>query len=123
MNKVALIGRLGGDVELKSVSGTNVANFSLATDESWKDKDGVKQSKTEWHKIVAWGKTGEVLSKFFSKGDPIYLEGSIHTRSWEDKDGVKRYSTEVKASSFEFLPKPQEKQESFDNTEFEGVPL
>jgi len=119
MNKVALIGRLGGDVELKNVSGTNVANFSLATSEKWKDKDGVLQSKTEWHNIVAWGKTGEILSKFFSKGDPIYLEGSICTRSWE-KDGEKKYKTEVKASSFEFLPKPQEKSVQ---EEFEGVTL
>lgn len=104
VNKVILVGRLGKDVELRYTSNGNaVANFSLATSDSWTDKEGKKQEKTEWHNIVAWGKTGENCAQYTSKGSQVYLEGSIHTRSYDDKSGNKRYVTEVVAQRVQFL--------------------
>ena len=105
VNKAIILGRLGGDVEVKyTPSGTAVANFSVATSEQWKDKDtGEKQEKTEWHKIVAWRKQAELMGEYFGKGDQIYLEGRLETRSWETDDGVKHYMTEIIMSSFSFV--------------------
>ena len=104
VNKVILIGNLGKDPELKfTPSGQSVCTFSLATNERYTDKSGQKQSKTEWHNIVAWGKTGETLSKYFHKGDSVYLEGKITTRSWENKEGQMVYRTEIVVSQFTFL--------------------
>ena len=102
MNRVTLLGHIGNPPELKSV-GTDgkVVNFSIATDESYKDKSGKKIEKTEWHNIVAWGTLAETISKYFVKGSEILIEGKISTRSYE-KDGVKHYSTEIVASNFEF---------------------
>lgn len=103
MNRVTLLGRLGNDPDVRYVQdGTAVANFSLATSEKWKDKKGDLQEKTEWHKCVAWGKQGENIGKYFSKGSEILVEGSLQTRSWEDKEGNKRYTTEVKVNRFSF---------------------
>jgi single-strand DNA-binding protein len=104
VNKVILIGRLGADPEVKyTQSGDPVANFSLATDESWKNERGEKQGKTEWHKIVAWRKVAELAKQYLGKGKQIYLEGKLQTRSWEDKDGNKRWTTEIVAASIQFL--------------------
>lgn len=95
-NKVNLIGRLGKDPEIKRLeSGQIVANFSIATSETFKDKEGQKQEKTEWHNIVAWGKLAEIIEKYVKKGDEIVVEGKLTNRSWEDKEGHKRYTTEV----------------------------
>jgi len=103
MNRVTLLGRLGNDPEVRSIQdGTQVANFSLATSEKWKDKNGEKQEKTEWHRCVAWGKTGENIGKYFKKGSEILVEGSLQTRSWDDKEGNKRYTTEIKVNRFDF---------------------
>jgi single-strand DNA-binding protein len=103
INKVMLIGRLGQDPELKyTPSGIAVANFSVATSDSWTDKSGQKQEKTEWHRIVVWGKLAELCNQYLSKGRQAFLEGSLQTRSWE-KDGVKRYSTEIVAKNVQFL--------------------
>lgn len=114
INKVLLIGRLGVDPVLKSTaSGESVVNFSLATSESWKDRDGKKQQKTEWHKIVIWGKLAEVCEEYLSKGDQIYLEGKLQTRSWKDsKTDETKYITEIVGSNVDFLEtkKTQEKQ-------------
>ena len=104
VNKVILIGRLGQDPESRfSADGTQVANFSLATSEVWKDKLGEKQEKTEWHRCVAWRKTAELIVQYTQKGSMLYVEGKLQTRSWDDKDGVKRYTTEIVINTIEFL--------------------
>jgi single-strand DNA-binding protein len=104
LNKVMLIGHLGQDPELRHTqSGAAVCNFSLATTDRWKDKQGEKQEKTEWHRCVAWGKPAEVLAKYLTKGSQVYIEGSLETKQWEDKDGNKRYTTEIKVREFTFL--------------------
>ncbi len=104
VNKVILVGRLGQDPELKSTpSGASVANFSVATNESWVDKSGQKQERTEWHRVVVWGKIAEICSKYLSKGRQVYIEGSLQTRSWDDQSGQKRYTTEVRAQTVQFL--------------------
>jgi single-strand DNA-binding protein len=104
INKVILIGRLGQDPELKyTPSGSAVCNFSLATSESWADKSGQKQEKTEWHRIVVWGKLAELCNQYLAKGRQAFVEGSLQTRSWEGKDGQKRYTTEINARNIQFL--------------------
>lgn len=109
VNKVILLGRVGQDPQLKYTQGGQaVANFSVATSEKWKSKDGTQQEKTEWHKIVAWGKTAELCAEYVSKGDLIYIEGSLETREWE-KDNQKRQTTEVKARTVQFLGGSKEK--------------
>jgi single-strand DNA-binding protein len=105
INKVILIGRLGSDPEVRyTPSGVAVANFSVATSEEWKNKDtGEKQERTEWHRIVAWRRLGEICGEYLSKGKQIYVEGRIQTRSWDDRDGNKKYTTEIIASDIQFL--------------------
>jgi single-strand DNA-binding protein len=104
INKVILIGRLGQDPELKyTPSGSAVCNFSMATSESWADKSGQKQEKTEWHRIVVWGKLAELCNQYLAKGRQAFVEGSLQTRSWEGKDGQKRYTTEINARNIQFL--------------------
>ena len=102
-NKVTLVGRLGADPEVKyTQSGTPVATFNLATSETWK-KDGNKQEKTEWHKIVAWENLGEVCGKYLTKGKLVLIEGKLQTRSWEDKEGNKKQVTEIVARDMKML--------------------
>jgi single-strand DNA-binding protein len=104
VNKVILIGRLGGDPELKyTPGGTAVATFSMATNMYWKDQEGNQQEKTEWHRIVTWRKTAEFVGEWFKKGGLVYVEGRLQTRSWDDKDGIKRYTTEVVADNVDFI--------------------
>ena len=104
MNVIYLMGYLGQDPETKPVGDTTVTNFSLATSERWTDKNGDKQSITTWHRCVSWGKQGEIIAKYFSKGDPILVTGSIQKRDYDDKEGVKRQAVDVKVSSFQFIP-------------------
>ena len=104
VNKVILVGNLGSDPELRNTpSGTAVCEFRLATNESWKGKDGQSQDRTEWHRIVVWGLVGENCAKFLAKGRQVYIEGRLQTRSWEDKEGNKRYTTEIVARDVQFL--------------------
>jgi single-strand DNA-binding protein len=104
VNKVLLIGNLGADPELRYTNtGTAVANFRIATNEVWTDKNGEKQERTEWHQIVVWGKQGENCGKYLKKGRPVFVEGRLQTRSWEDQSGNKRYTTEVVAQAVQFL--------------------
>ena len=105
VNKAILIGRLGADPEVKFLpSGSAVANFNIATDDSWTDKGtGQKQERTDWHRIVAYGRTAEIAGQYLKKGREVYIEGSIHTREWNDKDGNRRYTTEIKAQTLQFL--------------------
>ena len=104
INKVIIVGRLGSDPEVRyTPDGTAVANFSVATSDEWSDKaTGEKKERTEWHRIVAWRKLGEICGEYLSKGRQVYVEGKLQTRSWE-KDGITRYSTEIVASDVQFL--------------------
>jgi len=104
VNKVIVVGRLGADPELKSVgNGQNVARLSVATSENWTGKDGQKQERTEWHRIVVWGRQAENCAKHLTKGRQVYVEGRLQTRSWEDQQGQKKYATEIVASTVQFL--------------------
>jgi single-strand DNA-binding protein len=105
VNKVILVGRLGQNPEVRyTPSGAAVANFSVATNENWVDKaSGQKQEKTEWHKVVVWGKTAENCNQYLSKGRQVYIEGRLQTRQWQDKDGQTKYTTEVQAQTVQFL--------------------
>jgi single-strand DNA-binding protein len=105
INKVIIVGHLGKDPEVRyTPSGSAVANFSVATSETWKDKTtGEKKERTEWHRIVAWDKLGEICGEYLSKGRQVYVEGRLQTRSYDDKEGVKRYTTEIVATDVQFL--------------------
>jgi single-strand DNA-binding protein len=105
VNKVILIGNLGRDPEVRyTTGGTPVANFTLATGEQWTDSStGEKKERTEWHKIVVWGKQAEIAGQYLRKGKQVYVEGSLQTREWTDREGNKRYTTEVKALRFQML--------------------
>lgn len=104
LNKAILIGRLGKDTEIRyTPNGKAVANFSVATDESYKKEGGEKVEKTEWHKVVAFDKLAEICGKYLTKGKLVYIEGKIQTRSWEDKDGSKKYTTEIVANTMKML--------------------
>jgi single-strand DNA-binding protein len=104
INKVILIGRLGNDPEVRyTPDGTAVANFNIATSDEWTDKgSGERKERTEWHRVVAWRRLGEICGEYLSKGRQVYVEGKLQTRSWE-KDGVTRYTTEIIASDVQFL--------------------
>ena len=109
LNMVQIIGRLGRDVELKySQSGTAVASMSVATDESYTDRDGNRVDRTEWHRIVAYGKTAENCANFLAKGSLVYVEGSLQTRKWTDQQGNDKYSTEIKAQRVQFLNRKED---------------
>ncbi len=104
VNKAILVGNLGRDPELRyTASGTAVANFTLATTENIRSKDGEREDRTEWHRIVAWGRTAELCAQYLNKGRSVYIEGRIQTREWEDKEGQKRRTTEVVANTVQFL--------------------
>ncbi|MBW1685814.1 MAG: single-stranded DNA-binding protein [Deltaproteobacteria bacterium] len=104
VNRVTLIGNLGRDPELRyTQSGQAVTNFSIATNEKWKDKDGQLQERTEWHRINVWGKSAENCAQYLAKGRSVYIEGRIQTREWEDKEGNKRQTTEIVAQFVQFL--------------------
>lgn len=109
VNKVILIGRLGADPEIRYTNtGTAVANFSLATSINWVNKDGEREERTEWHRIVAFGRLGEISGEYLNKGKQVYVEGRLQTRSWEDKDGNRRKTTEVVALQLQMLGPPSE---------------
>lgn len=104
VNKVILVGRLGQNPEVRyTPSGAAVANFSVATNETWTDKSGQKQERTEWHKVVVWGKLAELCGQYLQKGRQAYVEGRLQTRQWQDKDGQTKYTTEIQAQTVQFL--------------------
>src|SRR5262245_25560006 len=109
LNKAMLIGRLGRDPEVRyTKSGQAVASFSIATDDGFKDAQGNRQERTEWHNIVAWGKLADFSQNYLKKGREVYVEGRIQTRDWTDKDNVKHYKTEINANTIRFVgPRPQ----------------
>mgnify|MGYP000178498780 CR=1 FL=1 len=107
LNKALIIGNLTRDPELKALpSGSKVASFSLATNRTWKDQAGARQEATEYHNVVAFGRTAEVIAQYCKKGSSIYVEGRIQTRSWDGPDGQKRYRTEVVADRVQFGARP-----------------
>ena len=111
VNKVILVGNLGKDPEVRYLeNGTAVANFPIATSESYKDREGNRVDQTEWHNIVVWRKLAEIAESYLKKGSQIYLEGKLRTRSWEDQQGNKRYTTEVVADTFTMLGKKEDTQ-------------
>ena len=104
VNKVILVGHLGRDPEVRyTASGTAVANFTVATTENWTSKEGQKESHTEWHRIVAWGRLGEICGEYLSKGKLVYIEGRIRTSEWEDQEGNKRQTKEIVATNMTML--------------------
>lgn len=104
VNKVILVGNLGADPEIRyTADGTAVATFRIATSRKWKNKDGEQVDQTEWHRIVAWRRLGEICAQYLSKGKQVYIEGRLQTRSWEDKDGNKRWTTEIIAQNLQML--------------------
>ena len=105
LNKVMLIGHLGNDPELRTTtSGQSVANFTLATNENFKDSNGNLQERTEWHRIITWGKLAEICNQYLKKGRQVYVEGRLQTRSWDDaKSGEKKYATEIVCSDMQML--------------------
>jgi len=104
VNKVILVGNLGRDAELRyTPAGAAVATINMATTEVWNDKAGQRQEKTEWHRVVLWGKSAESLAEYLTKGKQIYVEGRLQTRQWDDKDGNKRYTTEIRSDKIVLL--------------------
>lgn len=104
VNRVILIGNLGKDPETRHTqTGAAICSFSLATNESWKNKDGGREERTEWHNIVTFGKVADICGQYLQKGKQVYIEGRLQTRSWDDRDGNKRYTTEIVASNMTML--------------------
>ena len=126
LNKVMIIGRLGADPEMRFTSqGTQVTHFSVATNRTWKDQDGNQHEETEWFRIVAWDKLGEVCNTYLTRGTQVYVEGRLQTRKWTDKEGVDRYTTEVIAQELMMLSSPNgngQHDDEPDDTEEEATP-
>jgi len=130
VNKAIIVGRLGRDPEIRyTPSGAAVANFSVATSEEWKDKEtGEKQERTEWHRVVAWRRLGEICGEYLRKGSQVYIEGRRQTRVWEDGDGNKRYTTEIVAQSMQMLDRAnregraESREESYPGEEPVSIP-
>jgi len=117
VNKAILIGNLGRDPEIKyTPSGQAVTNFSIATTERYKDKNGEQQERTTWHNIVAWGRQAEIAKEYLAKGSPVYIEGRIDNRSYEDKDGNKRYISEIVVQRLQLLGRRGESSSSYDQS-------
>lgn len=131
VNKVILVGRLGKDPEVRyTPDGTMVTNFTMATDESYKDKNGEKVQKTEWHRIVTYRKLAEICGNYLTKGKLVYIEGKIQTRTWEDKEGTKRNTTEIIANNMQMLDSKGQGQGKADDmipdapfTQNDGTPM
>jgi single-strand DNA-binding protein len=107
VNKVILVGNLGADPEVRYLNtGTAVANFRMATTQNIKNKEGEREARTEWHRVVAFGRLAEICGEYLNKGKQIYIEGRLRTRSWDDRDGNKRWTTEIVATSMQMLGSP-----------------
>jgi single-strand DNA-binding protein len=118
-----LIGRLGADPEIRyTPSGAEVATFRIATSESWTNKSGEKEERTEWHRIVAWRGLAKICGEYLNKGKLVYVEGRLRTRSWEDRDGNKRTTTEIEASDMKMLGGVGEASRKAKEPEAESVP-
>lgn len=121
VNKVIIVGRLGNDPEMKTINpNSTVTRLSVATSENWVDKNGQKQERTEWHRIVVWGKLAEICGKYLAKGRQVYVEGRLQTRQWEDQ-GQKKYSTEIIANTVQFLGGANERTQGGGNSYAQGM--
>ena len=111
VNKAIILGNLGRDPEMRyTQSNTAVCNFTVATTDQWSDRNGEKQERTEWHRVVAWGRLGEICGQYLQKGKQVYIEGRIQTREWEDQNGQKKYTTEIVAQTMQMLGRPGDNQ-------------
>ena len=109
LNKVMLIGRLGADPDVKyTQSGSPIANLRVATDESYTDRNGTRQERTEWHTVIVFQRTAEICQQYLHKGSLVYIEGKLQTRKWQDKNGQDRYSTEIQCQRLQMLERKQE---------------
>ena len=123
VNKVILVGNLGADPDVRySSTGTAVTNFRIATSENWTNKEGERETRTEWHRVVAFGKLGEICGEYLSKGRQVYVEGRLRSRSWEDKEGNKRWVTEVVASNMVMLGATAEQPKAIEDEAIEEPP-
>ena len=120
LNKVMLIGNVGKDPEVRYVGTDKVANFVLATTESWKDRNGEKKENTEWHNIVVWRNSADVVEKYVKKGSQLYVEGKLTTRKWTDQSGNVRYTTEIQAQSIQLLGR---KEDSITRPSYDQEPI
>lgn len=117
LNKVTLLGRIGTDPEIKyTQSGQAVCTLNVATNQSWKDETGTLQTKTDWHRVVVWGKLAETCHTYLKKGSKLYMEGSLHTRQYDDKDGQKKYITEVKMTDMIMLDSKDSSEGGYNRT-------
>jgi len=124
INKVILIGNLGADPEVRYLNtGTAVANFRMATTQNIKNKEGEREARTEWHRVVAFGRLAEICGEYLNKGKQVYVEGRLRTRSWDDRDGNKRWTTEIIATTMQMLGSPgDQKAVEGEIPDFEGEP-
>lgn len=123
INKVILVGNVGNDPEVRHIDNdTSVANFSLATTESFTNKSGEKVANTEWHRIVAWRGLAKVVENYIKKGAQLYVEGRLQTRNWDDKDGIKRYTTEIYADTIKMLGRKQDSEGAQSTSQSIEVP-
>lgn len=127
LNKVIIIGNVTSDPEIRSTSsGQQVASFSVATNRIWNDKEGQKQTKAEFHNVVAWGRLAEIVSQYLKKGGLVMIEGRMETRNWEGKDGIRRYRTEIIAERLQLGPRgatTQQEQTEAPKEEKEDIPV
>lgn len=123
VNKTTIIGNLGADPEIRyTQSGDQVATFSVATTERWKDKSGQQQEATEWHRVVAWRRLAEICGEYLGKGSMVYVEGKLQTRKWQDKNGAERYTTEIVAKEMKMLDRHnQQEHRQADSPDYPGV--
>jgi len=124
INKVILIGNLGADPEVRYLNtGTAVANFRMATTQNIKNKEGEREARTEWHRVVAFGRLAEICGEYLNKGKQVYVEGRLRTRSWDDRDGNKRWTTEIIATTMQMLGSPGDQRAvEGEIPDFEGEP-
>jgi len=124
INKVILVGNLGADPEVRYLNtGTAVANFRMATTQNIKNREGEKEARTEWHRVVAFGRLAEICGEYLNKGKQVYVEGRLRTRSWDDRDGNKRWTTEIIATTMQMLGSPGDQRAMEDEIlDDEGVP-
>lgn len=121
VNKVILIGNLGKDPETRFMSnGDAVTNITVATTDAWKDKQGEKQEKTEWHRVTFYRKLAEIVGEYLKKGSPVYIEGRLETRKWTDKEGIERYTTEIIANGMQMLGSKQGNSDQSERTKTEA---
>ena len=132
INKVTLLGNLGADPETRFLQdGTCVANLRMATTEKFKNRNGERQERTEWHRLVLWGRLGEIANEYLSKGSKLFVEGKIETRKWQDKDGNDRYTTEIRVSELKMLgggkkagsPQGAKEADAGNHADFDDAPV